>query len=198
MFADGSVMKLDIKEVSVVVIIPCHFRNKGTLCETTNRRIRKALAFLEGRRNPVVILTGDVPYRPGGATLDELMEKKIAELGFKGDVLPLTGDYGMFSEARHVASFVGHADWNNFAVVSSPWYLFYAAPVWKRRAKERGADVKFVSVWGTGGWRTWLTYIALGIVVRVAILLGKERVLEERMTRYQSGRMRGFTFDGCR
>ena len=55
----------------IIIPLPCHFKKSDTLCATTAARMRIALD--EARSDDVILLTGDVPFGPGGPTLGSLM-----------------------------------------------------------------------------------------------------------------------------
>ena len=177
-----------------IVVIACHFKDRQTFCETTYDRLNEAMIIAED--GDQIIVTGEVPYEPCGPTLGELMQAALILWGFPEDkVSVLHYGVGTFSEARIACDALRGRE---IVVVSSPWYLFQGKPIWQRRAKENNVEISFVSVPGTGGWRTWVTYIGLGLVVRVATLLGLEKVLEDRLTASQQGRRQGFKLDGCK
>ena len=105
--------------------------------------------------------------------------------------------YGTFSEARAACELAKNIGIEELVVISSPWYFFAGAPIWKRRAKENKISVSFVTAPHTGGWRIWLLYILIGTVVRTAISLGMEKICEYFFTNIQKKRALGFTFNGC-
>lgn len=180
----------------VYVVIACHFKNRTQLCETTIARLRTVLSIANPANDDVVV-TGDVPYEPGAQTLGELMKEWLVRHGFPDrSVSLLRGAVGTFSEARVGCKLL--RDKGEIVVVFSSWYLFYGGPVWRRRGRENGLSVSFVTVPNTGGWRTVLIYTVFGLIAHIGTLLGIERFLEERTTASQSKRVEGFTFDGCR
>lgn len=179
----------------IYVVVACHLESAGKLCKTTIARLEKAFELT--RDGSKIIVTGDVPYERATHTLGTLMRRWLIRTGSSPDsVVRHEGGVGTFSEARLVCHDLKRGD--EITVVSSPWYLFQAKPIWRRRARENAQKIHFVSVKGTGGIRTWVTYIGLGLLIRVFTILGKEKWLEDRLTVSQEIRRYGFTLDGCR
>lgn len=179
----------------VYVVVACHFRTKMELCGTTVARLRAALNG--AKEVDRILVTGDVPYVPGGPTLGKLMRDWLVANGFSAEAVSvLHGGVGTFSEARIVCELLKGE--KKITVVSSSWHLFQGKPIWQRRGREKDISISFVFVPNTGGWRTVLTYTVIGIIVRAAILVGLERVLEDRLTVSQEKRRKGFTYDGCK
>lgn len=179
----------------IFIVIACHFKNKEELCETTIARLQTALKVVKSGDR--IVVTGDVPYAPGGRTLGQLMWEWLTKNGFPAwGTFVLHKGVGTFSEARIACILLKNV--NEITVISSPWYFFQGKPIWQRRAKESGIKISFVSVPNTGGRRTVVTYTILGLVVRVAIFIGLEKVLEDRLTASQQKRCEGFTFNGCK
>lgn len=179
----------------VYVVIACHFRTQKELCATTIARLQIALNV--AKEGDHVLVTGDVPYTPNGPTLGKLMQDWLVANGFPTEAVSvLHGGVGTFSEARTVCEILKGEE--EIAIVSSPWYFFQGKPIWRRRRQENDINVSFISIPNTGGWRTVLTYAVIGIIVRTAILIGLERVLEDRLTMSQEKRREGFVFDGCK
>jgi|GEM_PF-3179343 len=183
-------------EKKYIVVVPCHFRSGGELCETTVARLKAVREI--AKPGDIIIMTGDVPYSPGGPTLGELEHDWLVEHGIpESSILFSRGGVGAFSEARGTCGMLkGVTD--ALVLVSSGWYFFQGKPIWRRRAQENGLSVSFVSVRRTGGWRTKLLYAAYGLVVRLAICFDFDRALETRLTASQEDRRKGFTFDGCK
>lgn len=179
----------------IYVVIACHFCSERELCDTTVARLKVARdKFRKGDR---ILVTGAVPFVKGGPTLAELMKNWLVERNFPATLVSVLKDgVGTFSEARIACKLLKNE--REITVVSSPWYFLQGKIIWRRRAKERGIKVSFISVPGTGGWRTWITYALIGTIVRGAVLAGLERVLENRLTASQEKRHEGFTFNGCK
>jgi len=180
-----------------IVVVACHFKSPSELCDTAVARLR--IAFNIADNNDHVLVTGNVPYTQDKPeiTLAKLMKDWLVSKGFpSGNISVLHEGVGTFSEARMTCALFQEA--KEIIIVSSPWYLFQGKPIWRRRGKENGIKVSFVPVSGTGGWRTVLLYTITGVAVRMAILLGVESILENRLTASQESRKKGFTFDGCR
>ena len=177
------------------VVVACHFASVSELCRTTIARLEKALKLVgEGDK---IIVTGDVPYELGGPTLGELMCEWLVRHGVPADSITIQKrGVGTFSEARIVSE--TEEKGKDIVVISSPWYLFQAKPIWQRRAREKGQNIRFISVENTGGYITWATYIVLGLLVRASILFGFDTVLESRLTNSQRSRLNGFRMNGCR
>ena len=180
----------------VYVVIACHFRTRTDFCLTTDARL--FAVYRKAKEGDRILVTGDVPYEHVCPTLGKLMRDwLVADAGLpKNTVSVLDGGVGTFSEARIACKLL--KDEKKITVISSPWYHFAGKPIWRRRAQENDIGVSFISVPHTGGWRTWLTYAAIGIIVRVAIWTGLEGTLERRLTAAQTKRRLGFTFDGCK
>jgi uncharacterized SAM-binding protein YcdF (DUF218 family) len=177
------------------IVIACHFASASELCQTTIARLLKALAV--AKKTDKIVVTGDVPYEPGTPTLGRLMSEWLIGHGILPSLVIIhKGGVGTFSEARLVCASLKSAE--EIVVISSPWHIFQAKPVWERRALENKQTVRFISVQNTGGWVTWATYITLGLIIRGSILLRLERVLEDRFTDLQQKRRNGFKLNGCR
>lgn len=189
------------------VVIACHFASPIELCDTTKLRLARARALYKtGDR---IIVTGDVPYQKGGKTLGQLMEAWLVQSGVpKEAVTRLNGGVGTFSEAELVCKLL-FGKTREFTIVSSPWYLFQAKPIWNHQVEIQNESVpeeayetpispEYLSVPGTGGLRTWIIYIGIGIVVRASILCGQAGRLAELMTESQQDRVNGFKFNGCK
>lgn len=179
----------------VYVVIACHFRTQMELCGTTVARLRAAYNTV--KEGDQILVTGDVPYAPGGPTLGKLMRDWLVSGGLSAKRISiLDNGFGTFSEARIVCARLQEE--KAITVISSHWYFFPGKPIWLRRGRDNGISVSFLSVPGTGGWRTWLAYAVIGVIVRAAISTGLERILEDRLTASQEKRREGFRFDGCR
>lgn len=201
----------------VLVAVSCHFKTEEIICNTTRRRLEAVLKELEspscfrdavGRPRKVrVILTGDVPRRPGGAKLNLLMYrylvKRLEEKSLRGGVvIHLSGGVGIFSEARWVAGFLNQEGLKGslVKVYGSDWYLGAAAPVWRKRLGEYGCEAEFVPVKDSAGEKTrnlykkyaWLVWLAHKLR-----FLGAFFILEKLMNFVQGGRKDGFTWNGC-
>lgn len=176
------------------VVIACHFAGKDKLCETTVERLRNARdRFKQGDK---IVVTGDVPYETGGKTLAQLMRDwLVLEGGIPvSSVEIIKGGVGTFTEARTLCCWAWGRE---LTVISSSWYLFQGKPIWRKRADEFENHVRFVSVNGTGGWFTVLTYGLIGLAVRASMLFGFDGWLETRVTQVQRERINGFTYNGC-
>ncbi|MDP2665310.1 MAG: hypothetical protein Q8P23_01500 [bacterium] len=180
----------------IIIPLPCHFKKSDELCATTVARMRAALTVI--RDGDVILLTGDVPCVPGGPTLGLLMRDWFVEHGFAEHTLhTLKEVYGTFSEARTACRLAKDIGVEELVVISSPWYFFAGIPIWKKRAKENGITVSFISVPHTGGLRTWFLYGVIGIIIRTATVMGMEKRCENFFTNIQKKRALGFTFNGC-
>lgn len=195
---------------TVIVVIGCHFLNKDTVCRTIIRRLEEALYLSQDRLCYIpargrlrlgvsFVTTGNVPYQAGGKTLAELMQNYLKDSGVSEDRIAIGRGVGMFSEARNVTRMISDLTGGKkrIAVVSSDWYFWPGAPIWKKFAKERGLEIDIHCVRGTGGWRTKMTYLIYSMLVRASLLFGCANRLERIMLRLQSGRTEGFTFNGC-
>lgn len=192
-----------VQHTMTYVVIACHFVSATQLCDTTKARLAKVRDLYQ--QGDTILVTGDVPYKKDGKTLGQLMESYLVERGVPLEAITrLNGGVGTFFEAQLVCDNMIVDGVSEFSLISSPWYFFQAKPVWKRQIKqdaepnEEPLKISFVSVKGTGGWRTWATYIAIGLVVRASILFRQANRLAHWMTEKQKGRIDGFTFNGCR
>ena len=177
----------------IYVVVACHFKSATELCATTVARLEKVVELVTPRDR--IVVTGDVPYKLSGPTLGSLMSAWLADRGIPRYLITvLKGGVGTFSEARRACT----GSQVPITVVSSSWYLFQARQIWRRRAWENGREINFISVKNTGGWRTWVTYVALGLIIRTLTALGFEATLESCLTRTQESRREDFKFDGCR
>lgn len=179
----------------VHIVIACHFLTRTQLCDTTITRLRVIRdAFRKGDR---ILVTGAVRFSKGGPTLSKLMKNWLVENDFPAtSVSVMKNGVGTFSEARIVTKLFKNE--KEITVISSPWYLLQGRQIWRRRGLENGVKVSFISVPKTGGWRTWLTYTIIAVIVRAAIFFGVEKALENKLTASQEKRREGFTFDGCK
>lgn len=188
----------------IYVVVGCHFKSAKVLCDTTVARLTVALEKARPRRGDRIFLLGDVPYEPGSPTLSKLMYDWLTGRGVPGKfVHVINGGVGTFSGAHLSCFFIRNCNLsfgsgNEFTVISSPWYFFQGAPIWKRHARKHGLKVSFISVEKTGGWRTWANYIVIGLIVRGAILVGIEDFLRSIATTSQCRRTKGFKWNGCR
>lgn len=180
----------------VYVVIACHFRTKAELCETTLTRLRVALKMAK-KESDEIFVTGDVPFMHGGPTLGELMRDWLIKNGFpKESVFVTYYGVGTFSEARVACEVLSGEE--KATVISSNWYFFQGKPIWRQRGLENDINISFISASNTGGWRTFVTYAIIGIIVRAAIFIRFEQVLENFLTAFQERRREGFTFNGCK
>ena len=179
----------------VYVVIACHFQTQTELCGTTVARLQTTLDIAkEGDR---ILVTGDIPFTPGSPTLGKIMQGWLLANGYPTEAVSvLRGGVGTFSEARITCELL--KDEKEIAIISSSWYFFQGKPIWRRRGRENSISVSFIFVPKTGGWRTVLTYVVIGIIVRTMIILGFEKTLEDRLTVSQEKRREGFAFNGCR
>lgn len=108
----------------VYVVIACHFRIREGLCGICGTTIARLQAALNAaREGDHVIVTGDVPYAPGGPTLGKLMRNWLVKSGFSTEAVSvLHGGVGTFSEARIVCELLKSKE--EITVVSSSWYFF--------------------------------------------------------------------------
>lgn len=177
------------------VVIACHFKDKREVCATTVARLRETLRIADKKADQVVV-TGDMPFQPRGETLGQLMRSRLVMCGFpESSTFLLRGGLGAFSEARIACETL--KEYGAISVISSDWYLFYARPIWKIRARENKIGISFVPISGTGGWRTRLLYTGFGVLVHLALVLGLEGSLEKLAEAKQASRREGFKFDGC-
>ena len=180
----------------IIIPIPCHFKDRNTLCATTLLRLQAAEAL--SRTDELFLVGGDVPQSKGGPTLGELVRYWLLHRGVAEHSIQLTRNvYGTFSEARAACGQAAQLHASELVGVSSSWYLFAGTPIWKIRAKEQGLSIAFVAVPHTGGLRSWGLYLLIGIMVRFALLLRMEAHLESFFTNTQRTRVEGFTLDGC-
>jgi len=196
-------------ETTVIVVVSCHFAEKDKLCPTTLNRLSHALKcaaeceISEGRIDVAFVVTGNVPYEKGSKTLAELMREYL----FKNYYIHLIytrvhiGEgVGIFSESRNVTHDVRKLihDASKIIVVSSNWYFWAGAPLWKKFGQENGLEVQILPIYGTGGWKTKLIYAVYGLIVRASLIFGFSSLVEKQLTKMQLSRKEGFTFDGCR
>lgn len=177
-----------------IIVIACHFESNNYLCKTVVARLKKAIQISSG--NDHFLVTGDVPYKSGGSTLAEIMRNWLIHHGVaKSNIAILHGGVGTFSEARLACESVKKDE--EVVVVSSAWYFFQGRIIWRRRAKENHLNLSCETIENTAGWKTFLTYAILGLVVHISIFLGLESVLENKLTASQQSRKQGFKLNGC-
>lgn len=183
--------------ITSLVVIACHFKSKSELCATTIKRLETALQ--KSRTLPPAethfVVGGNVPYEKGGPTLQQLMKEWLLRHGAV-DALFNSGT-GTFSEARETLKDIAIRPGVNIVVVSSDWWLWSGAPIWRRFGRPYGRKVETLAVRGTGGWRTRLVYAAYAAVVRASFLLGCSPFVEKHLNRMQAKRLEGFTWNGC-
>jgi len=188
--------------MTVIVVIACHFKSENELCDTTTQRLAAALSLsrqIDPKFGPTFIVTGNVPYQKGGATLAKLMQNWLYEHGIERNNAIIEKGVGIFSEAQTItASKVGiFGKSTHLIVVSSGWYLWPGKAVWKKSARDNGLEISFHPVYSTGGWRTRLTYAAYGAIVNISLVLGLSSLVEKRLSKMQEKRLEGFTWNGC-
>lgn len=180
----------------IIMPLACHFKGSTSVCQTTIVRMHTALAIAQ--TDDIILLGGDVPHSLGGPTLGLLMRDWFVERGIASDRLRFVKKvYGTFSEARAACKIAKELGDEELIVISSPWYFFAGALIWNSRAKENGISLHFISVPHTGGWRTWILYGAIGLLIRTTIALGMEDMCERFFTEIQKSRAEGFTLNGC-
>ncbi|OHA08749.1 MAG: hypothetical protein A3A44_01750 [Candidatus Sungbacteria bacterium RIFCSPLOWO2_01_FULL_60_25] len=189
------------------VVQPCHFRGPNELCTTTFVRLDAALVEVERQRRifkPIIILTGDVPYQPGGPTLAALMRSYLEHNGFAGPILFAEGGTGTFTEPRLVTRLVLRLQarfpgLDQMIVVASEWQLFAGMPFWEREASKYALGLDYRWVPGTGGWRTRLLYRAYGLFLRAALGSGLWARIEPRLycLLYRHRYTGGFRMNAC-
>lgn len=188
--------------MTVIVVIACHFKSENELCDTTIKRLGTTLSLsreIDPKFGPAFIITGNVPYQKDSATLAKLMQNWLYEHGIEQNNAIIGKGVGIFSEARNITA----SEVNTFGksthliVVSSDWYLWPGKAIWKKFARDNGLEISFHPVYGTGGWRTRLTYAVYGTIVNISLLLGFSSLVEKRLSKMQEKRLEGFTWNGC-
>lgn len=198
-------------DICAIVVVPCCFAEQNRLCQTTLARLRAALELLpstgwQGKpQRFLIVLTGDVPYQPGGKTLCEYMREYLLAAGIlPATILLATGATGSFAEPRLVTGMLeklapNRSTLNLLTVVSSDWQLWAGRPFWGRSAKEARFRLNFLPVLNTGGWRTRLFYAAFAAFVRLALAFGVWDRIEPLLYRkLYAPRAAGFKLRGCR
>ncbi|MBI4132685.1 MAG: YdcF family protein [Candidatus Sungbacteria bacterium] len=154
----------------------------------------------EADRRMVIVVTGDVPFEPGGKTLCTLMRDYLTQQGFKGEVIMAQGGTGTFREPAIVIAELKarFPKLQRLTVVSSSWHLWVARQFWREQCTAKGISVKFFAPWGTSGLRTRLFYAAYALFIRAVKILGlwpvAERILERTI---YARRQEGFRLNGC-
>lgn len=184
-----------------VVVIVCCFKNEHEFCDTSAARLRAAVQFSSClKKDATYILAGDVPYRQGGRTLEELAEFYLFNQGIPPEHIMRGGGYDTFSQARTITKKI-RARWSNtrhFFLFTSDWYFQHCAHIWGMRAKENGLTLTQIPVTGTGGIITKCAYIAANNIVRIFSRLGYEAQLETFIRLRTVERKKGFTKKACR
>ncbi len=177
-----------------IVPITCHFEDESHLCKTTLLRLDKSIQVSD--IDDYFIIAGDVPYEKGSKTLSELSWEYLVHKGIVDKrIRNLKGGVGTFSEARILCN---EYKGEELVIVSSSWYLFQAKPIFKKRAKENNIKISFVSIKNTAGLQTWITYICLGILVRITMIFMLDKYFEKIMAGWQKVRVDSFAFNGCK
>lgn len=200
-------------DICAIVVIACCFTEQNRLCQTTIARLRAVLELIpppgaeweERPRRLLFVVTGDVPYQPGGKTLGELMREYLLAAGIApATVLMAAGATGSFAEPRLVTGMLekltpNHSTLNLVVVVSSDWQLWVGRPFWEHSAEEARFLLNFLPVLNTGGWRTRIFYAAFASAVRIALMTGLWPSLEPWLYKrmYAPRYTRGFRMKGC-
>ncbi len=143
------------------------------------------------------IVTGNVPYRPGGKTLSELSQEHLARHGVPPEKIEASEGTGIYSQARILTDRIRSLpDSPTLYIVTSRWCLWTVKPIWKKYGK--GLRVLFYPIPGRAGTKQILIYFCYGVVIRIARVLGLENRLAGFLTAQQEKRKtRGFTWNGC-
>lgn len=183
----------------VLVVIACHFKSRNELCDTTIARLQKALgtAWELSPEKPIFMVGGNVPYEKGGPTLQQLMKKWLMDNGIEEYRVIFNEGTGTFSEARESIRAIAANGGKKAVVVSSDWWFWSGAPIWRRFASPYSLEVETLGVRKTGGWRTRLTYAVYAMIVHASFLLGTSSVVERRLNAMQAKRLEGFDWNGC-
>lgn len=205
-------MPTEDTEVVVFVITACCFEGKDKLCRTTVKRLQAAAEKARwqlpesyfANLKVYFYVTGNVPYEKGSRTLDALMEEFLVTESIRPEQIMRGKGFGIFSEANDVSRRIANIvetprTHKRMILVSSDWYFWAALPVWRYFASYLydAASLTLIRIRKTGGWRTWLMYLAYGVVIRVFFLLGLHRTIKDIMNRAQASRKQGFRFRGC-
>ncbi|OGE76681.1 MAG: hypothetical protein A3C85_04150 [Candidatus Doudnabacteria bacterium RIFCSPHIGHO2_02_FULL_48_21] len=191
-----------------IVDIACGSVSDGVTCQTSDMRDREAVraareALESTKIPPLIIVTGSVPRTPGGVTLAQLkkrnVEKLLAEQGLqKIPVFIAEQGYDSFSEARSITSLLRLSDFTAFTLVSSHWYMPYGGEIWQRRAEENKLCMTAWSVVTPTGAKTRKIYRRNSRILKAAIVLRMEPLLEFFVGLQTSRRKtKGFTWTGC-
>ena len=182
-----------------IVCVPCHFARKDVLCDTTLRRLEEALHLSNSAEDIEFIVTGNVPYEKGSKTLSNLQRQYLVDHGVPTEKIYTGEGVGTFSEARTVTSdaWRRHGPEHQMIVVSSDWYFWAGAMIWRKFAREYHLSLTLHRVKYTGGIKTKMIYFALACVIGIFFAVRKESVIEEKLTQMQMKRKEGFTMDGC-
>ncbi len=186
----------------LIVVVACHFDRPGKLCCTTRKRLGEVLDYYY-QKESVVVVTGRVPYNAAGTseeqeTLASIMRRTLIHHEIpEGDVSEIPNGVDTPSEATEVARLAKEHKITDVYVISSNWYFWPGKLIWRRTFRESGIKLHFRPVYRTGGFRTRLTYLVIGMVMWSAFFLGIFPWICRKMTAANQGRKQGFTFNGC-
>ncbi len=189
-----------------IVVPPCHFEVVGgrpTLCITSRERLASALHLVntvadESTHMPWFVVTGDVPYtNHGTTTLATLARDHLIRYHVPSDRILIGRGICACDEAKLVTAQLAEKGISRFALVSSPWYLFYALRYWCKYARAHNQWLAPVSVQSPVGLRTLARYCTFALAVRLAFLLKQEERLAEKVIARLEYRRDGCTWNGC-
>jgi hypothetical protein len=185
---------------TIIAIPACHFESAYQICATTKARLVAAIRFAQAAtsKDVIYVVSGDVPYYQGGTPLNHLMRSYLVERGVIADNILLGNGLGIADDSKNVVHEIAQqVQADKIIVVSSDWYLWAALPFWRLRAKTHNITLGVITVPGTGGWRTWLTYLAYGTIIRISFVFGLRMSLERALLHIQNKRRSGFQWNGC-
>lgn len=192
-------MNVHRKAQVVFSVVMCHFHDEYGICETSIARLEAALGFAKLiKKDPLFVVVGDVPYKKGGETLEQMGKRYLIHRKVKEERIAFGGGFDTFSQARSATEKIKSLQAaHQFFLFISDWYLWVCARVWSKRAEEQGLRVAFFPIQGTGGPRTRRTYSIYGCLVDTCFVIGREALLEKIMTKRAKHRKDGFTWDAC-
>ncbi len=194
-------------DLCAITVIPCHFENPSKLCKTTIARLEAAIAESRKIGRPwqyLFVVTGDVPYEPGGETLAELMRDYLRMRNVQDEIMIAGDETGTFAEPRLVTELLRRVQKTNpkldqLIVVSSDWHLKATVPFWREHTARSYLQLHLRPVGGTGGWRTRAFYTIFAAFIRTMLACRLWSAVEPFLYRllYAPRYTKGFRTNGC-
>lgn len=180
------------------VVAVCCFEAMDKMCETSSKRLLKAIELWR-QDGGIFLLLGNVPYKRGSRSLTDLAKELLMAQGIPEGAIHIPGGHDTFSSAWATKKYLQnhHIRLEKLVHVSSTWYLEVLDPVWKYIFRKEHIPIVSVAVAGTGGETTRKRYERYARAVNAFRRWGLLGVCGWIKSAVQAPRKRGFRWKGC-